>query len=365
MLDFLANSPDSADALVDIANVVRNDRLGGCGPADLDRLERVAGALAELYGSAGVALFGIADRALLAQSDLFLDPRQLRTLRDLAGLQQIHVADKADVDLLQAAWETGLPIITSDQFRGHRREFPWLNERDDAVLLPWADDHGNVALRHVTLGRRADWELSISEERDLLVQQGIDARIEVLGRYWSCPDRRCPRHEPASKPFILLPLVRGGRLICDLHGREMIDQGARPRMAQLKILRDGALRDRFTVVEGEPVEVGRSGTGVDLCPFLDGALLARASRRHLRFDVDPGGLTITDLSTNGTTLFLRDGSRVPLRRESRSFSVGDRAEVVPGLEIVRSGRQYPSELRGRPAAPAAEAGPAAQPTMFL
>lgn len=345
MSDYLTNSLDAADALVDVANVARNENLGGSGRADLARVDHIAIALAELYNDERVTLFGIADQSLFTR-ELFDDPWRMRRLNEWRQLMKILVVPKADVRLLAAGDETGLPIISGDRFRGHWREFPYLNERDDALLEPWVDGEGNVRLRHPELGARPDWELSRIEEIDVLLQQGIDRhRDDVLSRFWSCPDERCPRHEPASKPFVLLPLLSKGRLICDLHGLEMEDRGPRPRMAQLKIVQDGMVRDRFTVAEGQPVVVGRSGVGVELHPYLNAAGRAHVSRAHLRFDLDETGLTITDLSTNGTILVPGEGRpALPLHRSTRPFAVGGRAEIVPGLEIVRSGRQYPSEL---------------------
>jgi hypothetical protein len=363
MSEMLVNNPNSADALLDMSNILRETGLGGEGPADLVRLERVGNALATLYGAATVAMFSVADRSLLAQPELFLDPAQRRTLRRWADSGLIHEAPKADVPLLRIAEETGLPIITSDRFVGHRREFPWLNDRDDAVLEPRADPFGYVYLRHVTLYRKDEWQMSLGEENDLLLQQGLSQQLEVLGRYWSCPEPRCARHDPASGPFVLLPVASDGRLICDLHGKDMIDLGPRPRVAQLKVMRDGREGLRFTVTEDEPVSVGRSPEGVDLSSFLSEAAKGQVSRKHLLFGFDSAGLTVTDRSTNGTTLFLRDGTQPDFSYlDTRPFANGDRAQIVPGVEIIRSGRQYPSELPGR-RAPRRPDGPPPSPTV--
>ena len=43
-------------------------------------------------------------------------------------------------------------------------------------------------------------------------------------------------------------------------------------------------------------------------------------RAHLRFDLDVDRLTVTDLSLNGTVLILRDGTRLKLRWNTRSFT---------------------------------------------
>jgi hypothetical protein len=342
--DVLTGDPDRADALVDLSNVIRNTALGGSGLANLVRLERVAEALAELYGSSPVVMFGVADRSLTAGRALFTDAEQRRRLHGWVNSGLILVTGKADVPLLQMAEETGLPIITGDRFVGHRREFGWLDGSDDAILEPVIGRCGEVVLRHVTLDRKAAWDESRREELDLLVQQGLSRRVEVLGRYWSCPEPRCPRHDPVRSPFVLLPLARGSRLVCDQHGLEMTDLGPRPRVAQLKVMQDGAERRRFTVGQGKPVTVGRSAEGIDLSPFLDRVGRLQVSRVHLRFELYSDRLTVTDVSRNGTTLFLKDGTRLAFRQAARPFAVGDRVQVRPGLQIIRSGRRFPAEL---------------------
>jgi hypothetical protein len=314
-------------------------------------LERVGEALATLYGAAKIAMFGVADQSLLTQPGLFLDHRERHILRGWAESGLILTAGKADVPLLQIAGETGLSIITSDRFGGHRREFPWLDGSDDCVLEPRTGRHGRVYLERVTLTRRTEWEMSMSEERDLLVQQGLSRHVEVLGRYWSCLEPRCPRNDPMNSPYVLLPLAIGGRLVCDQHHLDMIDKGPRPRVAQLKIMQNGREQRRFTVTQNEPPIVGRSPGPTDLSSFLDEIARRRVSRAHLRFDLDSERLTVTDVSRNGTTLIVRNGTRFCLHQATRPFSVGDQAQIHPSLEIIRSGRRYPSELSGRRGTP--------------
>ncbi|QKG18624.1 hypothetical protein ACTIVE_0258 [Actinomadura verrucosospora] len=340
----MASDPNEADALLDLSNIVRDDRLGGRGPADLIRVERVGEALTSLYGAERALMLAVADDSLLTRKDLFLLPQQRRTLRGWAESGLILTAGKADVPLLRIAEATGLPIITRDRFSGHRREFTWLNGSDDAILEPRTDRYGEVSLHHVTLHTKDEWQISVSEENDLLVQQGLTERAEALDRFWSCPEPRCPRHDPAKGPFVLLPRVRGGRLVCDQHGLDMVDLGPRPRIAQLKIMRDGREVRRFPVAEGTPVTAGRSPGPADLTPFLDDTTRRGVSRTHLRFDLDGPQLTVTDLSRNGTTLIRRDGTMHDLCGGTRPFSVGDRARIHPTLEIIRSGRRYPAEL---------------------
>lgn len=344
MSGLLVGDLDRADALVDLSNVLRDISLGGRGLADLVRLERVGAALAALYGSATAAMFAVADATLLARRDLFADPGQRRRLREWEESGLVHVAGKADIPLLRIAEETGLPIITRDRFGGHRREFPWLDGSDDAILEPYTGQRGQVALRHVTLHRLTEWDESVRQEQDLLVQQGLSQQVEVLGRYWGCPEPRCPRHDPVRARFVLLPVARGGRLVCDQHGLEMLDLGPRPRVAQLKIMVRGQERHRFSVVEGKLVTVGRSAADVDLRPFLDAAAAGQVSREHLRFSLDAERLRVADVSRYGSVLIRRDGSRLDFHQATHTFMVGDRAQLTDNLAITRSGRRYPSEL---------------------
>jgi hypothetical protein len=347
MPELLTNDPNVADALLDMSNILRAADLGGRGAASLSRMFRVGEALASFYGADQVKLFGVADRSLLDRPDLISDFRHQQMLRRWETDGLILVEGKADNPLLQIAEETGLPIITRDRFVGHRREYRWLDGSEDAVLEPTGDGQGGVRLRRVTLEQKYEWEISIGEERDLFVQQGLLRRREALGRYWKCPEQRCPRHDPKNSRIVLLPRRRGGRLICDLHGLDMIDLGPRPQAAQLKIMHDGQERGRFTVTEGAPVTVGRSADGINLLDLVDRDVVRDVSRFHLRLEFDEGRLTITDTSRNGTTLIFRNGAELELRDDSRPFSAGDRAQFHPGLEIVRSGRRYPSELQVR------------------
>jgi hypothetical protein len=364
LTDVLTNSPAVADALVDMSNIVRDQRLGGHGEADLTRLRRVRSALADLYNDQSVRMFGVADQSLLERTGMFLDPTQRRTLRDEAGNGLFLVAGKADIPLLQIADETGLPIITRDKFDGHRREFPWLDGSDDAILEPRVDRRGTISLLPITLESRDDWRLSMKEEDDLLTQQGLKRHAEALDRLWSCPEPRCPRHDPKNAPYVLLPRAVGGKLVCDQHGLAMTDMGPRPRVIHLKIMLDGEEWRRLAVSEDEPVTIGRSPGLGDLSKAMDETALRGVSREHLRFEMG-SGLTVTDTSRNGTVLILRDGRRIDLHQASHPFTVRDRAQIRAGLEIIRSGRRYPAELANRRRMTGPPGGEPPAPTTLL
>ncbi|MGV9663789.1 hypothetical protein [Nocardia niigatensis] len=343
MDEFLTADIDRADGLIDLSNVVRDRRLGGSGIADLTRARRVATALGVLCGQSEVALYAVADESLLAGS-LFPDDFQYRELRDFVTAGVIHMAPKADPVLLELAEGTGLPIITRDRFVGHRREFSWLDGSDDAVLEPTTDDRGDVVLTHVTLAVLPEWRKSVGEEQDLIIQQGLRPRLDLLTRIWACPEPRCRWHDPATAGWFLVPRWRGGRLFCDIHGRDVVDLGPRPKFAQVKVMVNGKERCRFAVRENEPVTVGRGRCDLSLEPWLDPSTSLQVSREHLRFELCADRLQVTDRSRNGTRMICRDGSSVHLHASSAPFTVGDELEPVAGLRIARSGRRFPAEL---------------------
>ncbi|WP_405142839.1 FHA domain-containing protein [Sphaerisporangium sp. NBC_01403] len=350
MDDHLTADIDRADALVDLSNIVRSSRLGSRGAADLTSLHRVAEALAELYSAANIALYAVSDQSLV-RGGLFNDPGQLRLVRRWRDDRLIEVESKADVRLLQIAEVTGLPIITSDRFRGHRREFPWLDGRDDVVLEPYTAPDGRIALRHIMLTPVPAWDLSASEEGDLLVQQGLGTgrkpRFDVLERLWGCPDTRCFRHDPRRSPYVLLPRWRDGRVFCDQHGLDMVDLGSRPLAVQVKLLKNDREVQRFTVLEDSEVVIGRQPPlgGLNVSPWLDSAERLQVSRSHLVLLLEGERLSVRDTSANGTLLALKDGTEVMLHRGGEHrVNLGDRITLLPGLELVRSGRRFPAEL---------------------
>ena len=175
-------------------------------------------------------MFGIADTNLLARGELFVDPGAAAAAAKLEGIAADSRCGQGGHPVVADSGRDGLAYTTTgDRFVGHRREFPWLDGSDDAVLEPRAGRRGEVFLRHVTLEPKAEWDKSIREELDLLVQQGLSRRVEVLGRYWSCPDPRRPRHDPVRGPLCYCRWPRTGRLVCDQHGLEMRDLGPRSR----------------------------------------------------------------------------------------------------------------------------------------
>ncbi|MER5626424.1 FHA domain-containing protein [Streptosporangium sp. NPDC002544] len=350
MDDYLTADIDRADALVDLSNVVRNSRLGGSGAADLTRLDRVAKALAELHGATDIALYAVSDQSLI-RGGLFSNSDQFRLTRRWADERLIEVEGKADVRLLQIAEVTGLPIITGDRFRGHRRDFSWLDGRGDVVLEPYIAPDRRVALRRVTMIPVAAWDLSASEESDVLVQQGLgtgrNPRFDVLGRLWGCPETHCVRHDPRRSRYVLLPRWRDGRVFCDQHGLDMVDLGPRPLVMQIKLLKDDREIQRFTVLEGSKAIVGRQPplSGLNVSPWLDSSGRLHVSRSHLVLSLEGERLVVRDTSANGTLLVLKDGKEVMLHRgDEHRVSLGDRMVLLPGLELVRSGRRFPAEL---------------------
>ncbi|GAB2855901.1 hypothetical protein GCM10022221_64390 [Actinocorallia aurea] len=361
MSDFLTSDIDRADALIDLSNVVLERSLGGSGAGDLLRLERVGQALSALYGTSETRMYAVADESLLRRKH-YADERQFRTLKRWRAEQVVHVAEDADPVLLELADRTGLPIITKDRFRNHREDFPWLDGSDDSILEPRAGARGEVLLCHVVVQPVLEYEVSRAAEGDLLKHKGVRARQDLLTRIWGCPEPRCPWHDPLRTGLLFVPRWNGDRLYCELHGRDVVDLGPRPETAQVKVISNGAEVARFSVRAGQRVPVGRAAGGFVLTPWLSADTKLKISREHLVLELAGDRLVFTDSSRNGTMVVNAGGVRRRVHRASAPFGYKSRIELAPGLELIRSGRRYPSELQlDRAVATAAEPPP--EPTV--
>ncbi|MFF7456789.1 FHA domain-containing protein [Kitasatospora sp. NPDC008115] len=357
----LATSADRADYLVELSNVVRRTDFGGSAPRSLHRLALVVDALVRLTGDREVAVYCVADRSLLGGRREFEDAADARTLARWVAEGLVEEVPDADERVLEIAGMTGIQVVTADHYDDHRIEHPWIQGNTWQFLRPEAAGRGVVRLVPLDMGYRTGAEISKKMELSALKKQGLltagrQPLVEVVGRAWRCPDTRCGLYSVRRGGRVMLPRMRRGVPTCELHGTPLLDDGARPGAAQVKVVLDGACVARYTLDEGTRTAVGRAPgaaeDGIALLGLLPAERAALVSRRHLTVSVRGGAVTVRDTSTYGSRMRAagRRGHLGPWERlppgADRPFRPGDEVELTPGLVLTRSGRRFPAELAG-------------------
>lgn len=321
----LTLDPALARAVVGLSEVVRLVDLDGdtAKPASLLRLGHVLDALGQHLAEDGVAVYVVADRALLSDLDLTSNERMVVRRWADDGLVEV-LADPAD-RLLEVAELLGVPVLSRSLFSQYADRYPWL----PAGLL--APGPGGLA----TVGAGTPGP----------------PRSPVLTRVWRCPEPGCPAFGAPSggQPPPRLPAAAP---LCPRHDTRLTDAGPRPPARVLALRIDGAVCGRFVVRPDAPVVVGRApaptatGTVVQLGPLLAEAASRWVSRTHLWLELRDGTLFVTDTSTNGTVVQTPNGA-VPLSaRTSYPVTNDDVIELYQGVELGA-----PSRFRGGAARP--------------
>lgn len=341
----------TADFIVDLSNVIRM----GVKP-DITSFRRLLDALEIRERDAGLRIYAVADESLLHLRELPRADRHTLARWREGGL--IDVTGDADSRILELAAMTGLQVISRDRYRDHRTEHPWLQGNTRQFLEPRLEPDGRLMIRPVDLGVVSEWQVSQHEEQALLKKQGLLAGPgrsplrEVLDRSWRCPEKICGLYTASRGGGAFLPRIRHGRATCEIHGRELLDDGPRPAAAQVKVLVDGNCVARFTLAGGTSTVVGRSPTdGISLASWLDDREKHLISRIHLVLTFRDGRLLVRDQSTNGTRLTIagKGGTEqtitlVPGR--DYPLGLGDLVSCSARIALTRSGRRFSSEIFG-------------------
>jgi hypothetical protein len=294
----------------------------------------VIDALSRRLGDGEVALYPVATRGLLSDTDLTSNERMVIRRWSDDGLVEVVPAEvPALARVCEAAALIGQPVVTKAPLPGYT----------GMVFRPVAAP-GGAAL------------------------EGGDGtpppRHAVLTRRWHCAVPDCPSFGSTAGPFSggasrdgAQPpphLAPGGVPICPRHGERLIDDGPQPAAVAMVARVGGVVRERFVVADGRPVVVGRSPDdrhGVVLGPYLDDRAVRWVSRNHVRLDLQGDRVRVTDLSTNGTVVLGHAGPADPPRPTGLSrdqpYPVGewDVIQLHPDVEVGRADRQR------RPAGP--------------
>jgi hypothetical protein len=343
----ISTDPTAAGGVVDLAEVVGLADLDGGRPAHLLRLGLVIDTLARHLSDGAVAVYAVADRALMSNTDLTANERMvIRRWSDDGKIEVIRTGGPAaTLRIREVAALTGLPLLTRNP-----GGYPGLS---------YAPAPGPAGPQLVTQ----------------VPGPGPAAPNSVFGRTWRCPERSCPsfgapgtrepdpfgpppEEEPREAVSQPPPQLVNGVPHCPRHGTPLQDFGVRPRAVALAVRVKGVAWHRFVVTEADPVVIGRApeeedGVGIGLA--LDEQGLRWVSRSHVRMELRGHSVQAVDTSTNGTSALVRSGPaepprRVPLNRgEAAPLGEWDTVELYDGIELGRVARAAGS-VAGAPTA---------------
>ncbi|MFD6096697.1 FHA domain-containing protein [Nocardiopsis flavescens] len=351
--EHLEPDPASADALVDLSGVVCDDRFGGPHPRSLDRLGPVVEALVRRTGDRRVRVHAVARPDLGGPAGGYPSAEHPRLLADWVGRGLVAEFPDAGGALLELAELTGLPVVSDDGFEEHRELFPWIQGDTGRFLGVRRRSGGGVSVRRRDMGVHAPGarppragEPGPGAPRPLPDGERLPL-VRALQRSWRCPRRRCALYGRDRGAPDRVPELRGGRPVCEEHGADLVDEGPRASLVELKLLVDGECVHRFTLDREGAVVVGRAPGegGIPLHPHLPPDVAARVSRAHLEVTVRDGEALVRNLSAKGT--YLRVRGSVDLRRlggsRPRVLVVNDVVELVSAVALTRGARRYPPE----------------------
>jgi len=340
----LCVDPAMARAVVDLSEAVRYVDLDGGRPASMLRLGMVIDALGRQLAEEDVPVYVVLPRALLSDGDLTSNERMVARRWADDGL--VEVISQLGDRVLEIADLLGLPVLSRSRFDGAEDRYPWL--ADPGRLVAPVVGHGGAAL----VSRVGGGAQPVSGEPS---QTGV----RLMSRLWYCPEPGCgsfgggpsggnsffadlePERDtrPGAQPP---PTLRTGAPTCPRHESRLSDGGPRPAAEALAIRVSGVVRQRFVVVDDEPLVVGRApeNGGIMLGQWLSAEARKWISRSHVRFELRGTVLTVADVSTNGTGIrpggSLDEDERLILKRKKRTLEPGDLVELYPGVHVGRA-----------------------------
>ena len=387
-----------AQAVVDLGEITRYTELDGGRPVNLIRIGMVLDALGRYLRDGGAMLYPVAPRALLSESELTAKERMVLGRWTDDGL--IEATRDAAARVPEIAELTGLPIISLRDHADVVTTLPWLADAPlrvltvsprggGALVTDGSGGTGGVILSRPggtpkkstgtgtekVVAKAAASAVESADESTLrriaaemvriwpdptepvytplpeppsYLPAPSDTGAALIARAWRCDGYDCPSFGPDRRLGQPVPLLRGGKPICPRHEEPLKDVGARRLAVPVTLIVDGLRRRHFVVTADRPVLVGRGPEDPDsiaVNEWLHEAAAAWISRTHLKLEIKDGQLIATDVSTNGTLIWVRKepGDRPDtyrLRRD-RSYPLGewDTAELYTGIELCRADRR--------------------------
>jgi hypothetical protein len=336
----LSIDPVVAAGVADLTEIMRLGDLDGGRPANLLRLGLVVDALGQRLGDGGAAIYAVTDRSLISDTELTSNERMvIRRWSDDGLIEVLPAGTPALPRVREISSLTGLAMLT--RVGGASPAYAPVPAPGGIALAPHA---GQPPVANA----RAN---------------------PALGRMWRCPEPDCPSYGAQRTAGQPPPSMRGGVPTCPRHGTRLSDAGVKPLAWPMSVRIDGLVRQRWAVSTARPVIVGRAPddkTGVTLGPYLDEGGVRWISRNHMKLELRDDVMTVTDSSTNGTTVLTRSGPGAtpkPVKLKSgQSHELGDWdvIKLYEGVEVGRADR-----LPDRAPAASPESVMADAPTMAM
>jgi hypothetical protein len=384
-----------AQAVVDLADVARFERLDGGRSINLLRLGMVVDALAQYLLDGAAMVYPIAGRELLA--DPALTSKERMVLGRWVDDGRIEAAPTTEDRVLEIADYTGMPVIACRDYGEHADRFPWIIDSPErllrltpkpgkAVVGPAFDrtlerSPGEPGERVV--GKYSSPQSATPEPADLkggrvfahnvvppqtrVSTRAIEPAAQpsslgatLLARRWGCPEPDCPSFGPHRRLGQSVPRLVKGVASCPRHASPLKDLGTRPAEYPVAVVIDDVVRRRFPVTATRSVHVGRSlddPEDVSLELWLHEAAADWISERHAELEIAGTALTVTAVGENGLVIWhhsaageageslrLAEGQTYTLQPYD-SIELYTGIELVPGNRRVMGGPVTASDLR--------------------
>ncbi|HEV7897760.1 MAG TPA: hypothetical protein VGP31_07965 [Planosporangium sp.] len=365
-----------AQAVVDLGEITRYADLDGGRSVNLIRVGMVVDAFGRYLRDGGAMIYPVTPRQLLSEAALTAKERMVLGRWTDGGL--IEAARDGAERVLEIAELTGLPIITLRDHADRGKRYDWLRDAPlrvltvsprggGALLTDGKGGTGGVppvvaksAPAGDTVLRRVDDEppriwpdptepvYEPLPEPPAYLPAPSPAGTALIARAWRCDGFDCPSFGEGRRLGQPVPRLRAGKPVCPRHDEPLREIGPRPASVPVTLVIDGLRRRHFVVMADRPLFVGRAPEEPDAIgvgEWLHEAAARWISRTHLKLEISDNRLVATDLSRNGTLVWVRSepGDRPDTYRlaRGRSYPLGewDTIEMYTGIELCRADRR--------------------------
>lgn len=285
--------------------------------------------------------YGVADNSLYYK----LDDNGKRLLAQWKRKRMARSVPWADPEVLELATQFDTAsVLTTDLFRDHRREFPWL-QGTDRIWKPVARN-GVITFERLDFAPIPDVEVSWRIEEADLTPKGFKTpgARNALKYEWQCTTGDC--HWSREAAIEEDPSFHDGQVVCPACSAPARRLGFRESTKEIVLLLEEDEVDRLPLPERSELTVGR-GRDIgryDVREVLAGATANKISRDHLKLINKGGRIFVEELdSKNGTRIIRADGTSAQLQgRVQQALAPNEHLAIADGALTIRlSGKKRP------------------------